>query len=94
MWPIRRDVPHVYNEQTKLTATFLNTLAAFSFTLGIVTPLVSQEAKLAYPIAGFLLAALFHLTAQFILRSLEPPPQSVSGGPTSATKGEGAAGDH
>ncbi len=75
----------VFNEQTKLLATALNTAAGSGFTVGIATPLggyiynvgnmqaTLTLATLLFGLAGWLTAAvLLHSIARLVLRRLLP----------------------
>lgn len=68
----------VHNEQTKLTATLLNTVAAAVFVAGVVAPIVALSYDLPGPrgaaiVASFLWMVLgggIHLLARRLLRGL------------------------
>jgi hypothetical protein len=64
---------HIYNEQTKLVATFLSNLGTAAFSLGVLTPFLTQEVKWIWSLpvgwgGGFLL----HVIALQVLRQLYP----------------------
>jgi|HubBroStandDraft_6_1064221.scaffolds.fasta_scaffold1003064_2 hypothetical protein len=66
---------HIYNEQLKMSATFLNNIGVASFTLGGLAPLFSHEVKFFFTLpAGALLAFIFAFLAGQILTTLRPPP--------------------
>lgn len=69
----------IANEQLKLTATLLNSIASGSFLAGVIGPLVSGFYAVKFPISAYwgafvlcwvLVAAGFHLLARTVLRSL------------------------
>lgn len=75
----------VFNEQTKLLATALNTAATSCFTVGIATPLAGYVYNISnlqttlsvwtllLGVGGWLLAAtLLHLLARRVLMGLKP----------------------
>lgn len=70
----------VRNEQTKLTATYLNNVAVALFVVGSLTPLFSMGTDAAEPstarliISGLCLVAsvALHIVARRVLRRLQP----------------------
>lgn len=73
----------VHNEQTKLTATWLNTLGTASMTVGVLAPLASvfygftgaaiDRAALATGFGLWLFAGLsLHLAGRLVLKVLKP----------------------
>jgi hypothetical protein len=67
--------PHIYNEQTKLLATFMNNIGVASFTLGALTPFFSQDVKwfITMP-AGALFALMCSSLAGYELTKLKQDP--------------------
>jgi hypothetical protein len=66
--------PHIYNEQTKFLATFLNNIGLASFTLGVLAPFFSHEVKwfITMPV-GALFGGMCSILAGKILTELYPP---------------------
>lgn len=65
-----RKVP--YNEQQKLTATFLNNLATALIVASCITPALDLERVSVLVLAptGIMLGGLLHMMARFVLSSL------------------------
>ena len=73
----------VHNEQVKVTANWLNTLATATVTVGVLAPLASAIYGLGLPppnvvallpalVIWFLAALALHLGARHVLRGLTP----------------------
>ncbi|QFU15686.1 hypothetical protein GDR74_05345 [Microvirga thermotolerans] len=73
----------IHNEQTKLTATWFNTIGTAAMTVGVLAPVATalygfaatplQTETLVIGALAWLLAGLsLHLTARFVLRGLRP----------------------
>jgi hypothetical protein len=79
----RSPVPHIRNEQIKLTANMLNTLAAAFIVVGVIPPVLlilpgfsgqrATTAAFAAFILGMILAFVFHVGALQVLEKLAPP---------------------
>jgi MFS-type transporter involved in bile tolerance (Atg22 family) len=68
----------IHNEQTKLTATLINTVASAVFVVGVVAPLVALSYDLPGPRGTTIVASFFwivcgggiHLLARRLLRGM------------------------
>ena len=60
---IRKDAPHIFNEQTKLSATFCNNIAAATVSLGVLKALIKNEGRLVSMLVGAVVGFLLHVFA-------------------------------
>ena len=76
-------MPLIHNERVRLTATWVNTVAAATIVTGVIAPIaaivfglsmsgtLSKTSFLLATLAWLLLGAILHLTARYILGSLQ-----------------------
>ena len=73
----RSPVPHIYNEQIKLTADMLNNLGTAFIIGGSITPFILQPAVTTVvfvsSILGLIFGVLLHGSALQVLKKLAPP---------------------